>query len=141
LKFVHPEQSFAELEKLVKDAEAVLQALGLIYQVMKLSTGEMSFASAKTYDLEAWAPGLNRYLEVSSCGNFTDFQARRGNIRFRDQDGKLKFVHTLNGSGVALPRTMICLLETYQRRDGCVEIPRVLRPYLNGREVLEPQER
>lgn len=138
LKFVHPEQSFEELEKLVQDAEAVLQALGLTYRVMKLSTGEMTFASAKTYDLEAWAPGLERYLEVSSCSTFTDFQARRGNIRFRDRDDKIKFVHTLNGSGVALPRTLVCLLETYQRKDGSVEIPEVLRPYLNGLAVLQP---
>ncbi len=141
VKFVHPEQSFEELEKLTRNAEAVLQALGLEYRVMTLSTGEMSFASAKTYDLEAWAPGLNRYLEVSSCSNFTDFQARRGNIRFRDRDGKIKLVHTLNGSGLALPRTLICLLETYQRKDGSVEVPEVLRSYMNGLEVLTPTER
>ncbi|MBI4713051.1 MAG: serine--tRNA ligase [Planctomycetes bacterium] len=132
VKFVQPKTSFDELEKLLSDAESVLQALGLEYRVVKLSTGDMSFASAKTYDIEAWAPGLGRYLEVSSCSNFTDFQARRGNIKFRDKNGKLKFVHTLNGSGLALPRTLICLLETYQQPDGAVEIPKVLQPYMDG---------
>jgi seryl-tRNA synthetase len=132
LKFVHPDTSFDELEKLVTNAEAVLKALELEYRVIKLSTGEMSFASAKTYDVEAWAPGINKYLEVSSCSNFTDFQARRGNIRFRDKDGKVKFVHTLNGSGIALPRTLIAILENYQQKDGSVIIPDVLRPYMGG---------
>ncbi|MEK7448195.1 MAG: serine--tRNA ligase [Planctomycetota bacterium] len=139
VKFVHPDTSFDELEKLVTNAESILQALGLHYRVIKLSTGEMSFASAKTYDLEAWAPGLGRYLEVSSCGNFTDFQARRANIKFRDpaQAGQVKFVHTLNGSGLALPRTLICLLETYQQSDGSIVIPEILRPYLNGQELIK----
>lgn len=129
LKFVHPTTSFDELEKLTADAESVLQALELEYRVIKLATGDMSFASAKTYDIEVWAPGMEQYLEVSSCSNFTDFQARRGNIRFKDKDGKTKFVHTLNGSGLALPRTMIVLLETYQQKDGTITIPSVLKPY------------
>jgi len=136
VKFTHPDTSFDELEKLVNNAEEVLQALGLEYRVMKLCTGEMSFSSAKTYDIEAWAPGLDRYLEVSSCGNFTDFQARRGNIRFKARDGKNRFAHTLNGSGVALPRTLICLLETYQQKDGSIVIPEALRPYMDGAEKI-----
>ncbi|MBI4835440.1 MAG: serine--tRNA ligase [Planctomycetes bacterium] len=136
LKFVHPDTSFDELEKLVTNAEAVLKTLELEYRVIKLSTGEMSFASAKTYDLEAWAPGINKYLEVSSCSNFTDFQARRGNIRFRDKDNKVKFVHTLNGSGIALPRTLIAIMENYQQKDGSVIIPDVLRPYMNGAKEI-----
>jgi seryl-tRNA synthetase len=105
--------------------------------VVLLSTGDMSFASAKTYDIEAWAPGLGRWLEVSSCSNFGEYQARRANIRFRDGDGKVKFVHTLNGSGLALPRTFIALLEQKQRADGGVQVPEVLRPYLGGLEVLK----
>ena len=137
VKFTEPATSFDELEKLTGQVEAILQALGLSYRVIKLATGELSFAGAKTYDLEAWAPGLGRYLEVSSCSNFTDFQARRGNIKFRDQDKKLKFVHTLNGSGLALPRTLICLMETYQQADGSIIIPEVLRPYLGGREMIK----
>ncbi|MFH1230645.1 MAG: serine--tRNA ligase [Planctomycetota bacterium] len=136
VKFVHPDTSFDELEKLLQCAESVLKALELEYRVVKLCTTEMSFASAKTYDIEAWAPGLGRYLEVSSCGNFTDFQARRGNIRFKGKDGKTKFVHTLNGSGVALPRTLICLLETHQQKDGSILIPKVLQPYMDGLERI-----
>ncbi|HLD36302.1 MAG TPA: serine--tRNA ligase [Planctomycetota bacterium] len=136
VKFVHPDTSFDELEKLVRCAEAVLQALELEYRVVKLCTTEMSFSSATTYDLEAYAPGVGRYLEVSSCGNFTDFQARRGNIRFRGKDGKSRLVHTLNGSGVALPRTLITLLETHQQPDGSVIIPKALRPYMDGVERI-----
>jgi seryl-tRNA synthetase len=138
VKFVHPDTSYDELEKLVLNAEAVLQALGLPYRVVTLSTGDLSFASAKTYDLEAWAPGLDRWLEVSSCSNFEAFQARRANIRFRDTDGKMKHVHTLNGSGLALPRVVIALLETYQEADGSVAIPTALRPYMDGMERLAP---
>lgn len=137
LKFVHPDTSFKELDRLVNDAEVVIQALGLEYRVMKLASGEMSFASNKTYDIEVWAPGLKQWLEVSSCSNFIDFQTRRAQIKFRDSDNKVKFVHTLNGSGVALPRTLICLLETYQQKDGSVIIPPVLRPYLNGKSRME----
>ena len=136
VKFVKPETSYEELEKLVKDAEEVLQLLGLEYRVLLLCTGDMSFASSKTYDLEAWAPGAEKWLEVSSCSNFEDFQARRINVRFRDEPGKVRYVHTLNGSGVALPRTLIAILENYQQEDGSVIIPEVLRPYMGGLEVV-----
>jgi seryl-tRNA synthetase len=137
VKLVHPERSFDELESLTANAEEVLQKLGLAYRVVLLSTGDMSFASAKTYDIEAWAPGVDKWLEVSSCSNFTDFQARRLNTRFRDADGKVRFVHTLNGSGLALPRTVIAILENFQQPDGSVLIPEPLRPYLHGLEALK----
>jgi seryl-tRNA synthetase len=137
VKFVHPDRSWDELESLTKNAEDVLQRLGLAYRVVLLSTGDMSFASAKTYDIEAWAPGLDKWLEVSSCSNFTDFQARRLESRFRDQDGKVKYVHTLNGSGIALPRTVIAILENFQQPDGSVVIPEALRPYTGGLAVLK----
>jgi len=137
VKFVRPETSYDELESLLNVSEKVLQLLGLQYQVQKLCTGDLSFAAAKCYDIEVWSPGVNKYLEVSSCSNFEDFQARRCNIRFRDDDGKLRHVHTLNGSGVALPRTMIAIIENYQRKDGSIEIPEVLRPYMNGMESVE----
>lgn len=136
VKFVRPETSYEELEKLVRDAEEVLQLLGLEYRALKLCTGDMSFASSMTYDLEAWAPGVEKWLEVSSCSNFEDFQARRINIRFRDEQGKVRYVHTLNGSGVALPRTLIAILENYQQEDGSVIIPEVLRPYMGGVELI-----
>jgi seryl-tRNA synthetase len=138
VKIVHPDTSYDELEKLLLDAEKVLQALELEYRVMKLCTGDLSFASAKTYDIEAWAPGIGRWLEVSSCSNFCDFQSRRINTRFRDRDGKVKYVHTLNGSGIALPRTLIAILENYQQSDGSVKIPKVLIPYMDGIEVIKP---
>ncbi len=137
VKFTHPDKSWAELETLTANAEEVLQALGLAYRVVLLSTGDMSFSSAKTYDHEAWAPGVDKWLEVSSCSNFTDFQARRLNTRFRDADGKVKHVHTLNGSGLALPRTVISILENNQQPDGSVVIPEVLRPWMGGVEVLK----
>ena len=136
VKLVKPETSYDELESLLGNAERILQLLGLEYRVAKLSTGDMSFAAAKCYDIEVWAPGLNKFLEVSSCSNFEDFQARRTNIRFRDEDGKLRFVHTLNGSGLALPRTVIALLETYQQKDGSVVIPDVLQHYMGGIKVI-----
>jgi len=137
VKFVKPETSSDELESLLEDAEEVLQLLGLPYRVMALSTGDLSFAAAKCYDIEVWAIGLGRYLEVSSCSNFRDFQARRANIRFRPKDGgKPEFVHTLNGSGVALPRTVIAIMENYQRPDGTVEVPEALRDYMDGMEVI-----
>jgi len=139
VKFVRPETSSDELESLLKNAEKVLQLLGLPYRVLKLCVGDLSFASSKCYDIEAWAPGVGRWLEVSSCSNFTDFQARRINIRFRDEQGKVQFVHTLNGSGVALPRTVIALLENYQQADGSVVIPDVPRPYTGGVDVITPQ--
>lgn len=138
VKFVRPKDSFDELEKLVACAEAVLQALGLTYRVVMLASGDLSFAAAKCYDLEAYAPGLDAWLEVSSCSNFCDFQARRANIRYRSRETKkVDFVHTLNGSGVALARTVIAILETYQRKDGSIVIPEVLRPYMGGRESIE----
>ena len=136
VKFVRPETSYDELESLLSVSEKVLQLLGLKYQVVKLCTGDLSFAAAKCYDIEVWSPGVDKFLEVSSCSNFEDFQARRSNIRFRDDEGNLQFVHTLNGSGVALPRTMIALIETYQREDGTVEIPDVLKPYMNGLDII-----
>ncbi len=135
VKFTHPETSWEEHEKLTRNAETLLERLGLEYRRVLLCTGDMSFASAKTWDLEAWAPGVDRWLEVSSCSNFTDFQARRLDCRFRDKDGKVKFVHTLNGSGLALPRIVICILENYQREDGSVEIPEVLRPFMGAAEI------
>ena len=138
VKFVKPQDSFDELEKLVSNAEAVLRALGLTYRVSMLATGDISFAATKCYDLEAYASGLDTWLEVSSCSNFTDFQARRANIRYRNKETKkVEFVHTLNGSGVALARTVIAILENYQQKDGSVMIPEVLRPYIGGRETIE----
>ncbi len=137
VKFVQPETSYDHLESLLEDAEDILQALGLPYQILVLATGDLSFAAAKCYDIEVWAPGIRKYLEVSSCSNFEDFQARRGNIRFRPGRGqKPQFVHTLNGSGVALPRTVIAILENYQNADGSVTVPEVLRPYMRGLEVI-----
>jgi seryl-tRNA synthetase len=126
VRFVEPETSYDVLEEMLKDAEDILQALGLHYRVVELCTGDLSFASAKTYDLELWAPGSQKYLEVSSVSNFVDFQARRANIRYRDAAGKVQFVHTLNGSGVATPRLMIALLEAYQQPDGSIRLPRAL---------------
>ncbi len=134
--FVAEDQSAASLEKLVHDAEGILQQLGLTYRVVLLATGDMSFSSAKTYDLELWAPGVERWLEVSSCSNCTDFQARRANIRYKMKGGKPKFVHTLNGSGVAIPRLMVAILENYQEADGHIKIPPVLVPYMGGVTVL-----
>ena len=136
VKFVKPETSFDELEKLLGDAETVLQKLGLPYRVVMLSTGDMSFAASKCYDIEAWAPGIEKNLEVSSCSNFTDFQARRANIKYRTKDKKLEHIHTLNGSGVAMARTVVCILENYQQEDGSVIIPEVLRPYMGAREKI-----
>jgi seryl-tRNA synthetase len=132
VKFVSPESSLEELESLVGDAEAVLQALGLHYRVRLMCSGDMGFAQWKKYDIDAWAPGMARYLEVSSCSVFGDFQARRAGIRFRAGGGRPEFVHTLNGSALALPRTFDCVLETYQTERGTITIPEVLRPYLGG---------
>jgi seryl-tRNA synthetase len=138
VKFARPEDSYAEHEKLLKDAERILQLLGLPYRVMLLCSGDMGFSAAKCYDIEAWAPGLGRWLEVSSCSNFEDFQARRANIRFkRKATGKSEHVHTLNGSGLALPRVFIAILENYQNADGSVLVPEPLRPYLGGKAVLK----
>lgn len=137
VKLTTPETSMAELESLVADAESVLQGLGLHYQVLVMCTADMGFAQYKKYDLNAWAPGLGRYLEVSSCSVFNDFQARRASIRFRPAPGKPpQFVHTLNGSGLAIVRTWSALVETYQQADGSVLVPEVLRPYMGGQERI-----
>ena len=136
VKFTTPEQSWDELESLTRDAEHILQKLGLAYRVITLSTGDMGFSAAKTYDIEVWLPGQNTYREISSCSNFTDFQARRANIRFR-RDKKPEFVHTLNGSGLAAGRTAVAVLENYQQADGSVIVPEALRPYMNGMERIE----
>jgi len=139
VKFVEPDSSYEELEKLLADAEDVLKSLELPYRVNLLSTGDLSFAAAKCYDLEVFAPGMNAWLEVSSCSNFESFQARRMNIRYRPAPGvKPEFVHTLNGSGLALPRTMIALLENYQQEDGSVLIPPDLRPFLRNLDRINP---
>ena len=133
VKFTEPESSYEELETLVNDAEEVLRRLNLPYRVVELCTGDLGFAAAKTYDLEVWLPGQAAYREVSSCSNCEDFQARRAQIRYRkDKKGKPIFVHTLNGSGLAVGRTLVALLENYQQKDGSVVIPEVLRPYMNG---------
>ncbi|MFO7272305.1 serine--tRNA ligase [Sphaerobacter thermophilus] len=140
VKFVAPETSDDELNSLVANAEEVLQRLNIPYRVVQMCTGDLSFTAAKKFDLEAWAPGSQDWLEVSSCSNFRDFQARRANIRYRPADGaRPQFVHTLNGSGLALPRTLIAIMENYQREDGTIEIPEVLRPYMGGQEVIGRQ--
>ncbi len=139
VKFVRPETSYDEHEKLLKDAEDILAALELPYRVLLLAAGDLSFAAAKCYDLETWAPGENRWLEVSSCSNFEDFQARRAGIRFRPEKGaKVEFVHTLNASGLALPRTFATILEYHQTEQGTVRIPDALVPYLDGVRELAP---
>jgi seryl-tRNA synthetase len=130
VKFTAAEESWNELEKLVADAEEILQLLNLHYRVMALSTGDMSFSSAKTYDIEVWLPGQETYREISSCSNFTDFQARRASIRYRDAEKKTRFAHTLNGSGLPLGRTLVAVLENYQQEDGSVVVPEALRPYM-----------
>lgn len=138
VKFSKPEDSYAEHEKMLKDATKILELLQIPYRVMQLCSGDMGFAAAKCYDIEAWAPGLNRWLEVSSVSNFEDFQARRANIRFkRKTTGKSEFVHTLNGSGLALPRVVVAILENFQNADGSVLIPEVLRPYMGGMSVIK----
>ena len=136
VKFTRPETSFDELEKLRGDAEDVLRCLGLHYRVVQLAAGDTSFAAAKCYDLEVWAPGMEKYLEVSSCSCFTDFQARRANIRYRSEKGEVNFVHTLNASGVACPRAWIAIVEQNQQPDGSVRIPEPLRPYLGGADRI-----
>jgi seryl-tRNA synthetase len=138
VKFVEPETSYAELETLVDNAEDVLRGLGLHYRILELCSGDISFAAAKCYDIELWAPGQQGWLEVSSCSNFEDFQARRLNCRYRDATGKTRLVHTLNGSGVALPRLVIAILEQFQQADGSVLLPEALRPYMRGLERLTP---
>lgn len=137
VKFVEPETSDDELVKLVADAEDILQLLKIPYRVVEICAGDLSFVAARKIDLELWAPGSEEWLEVSSCSNFRDFQARRSNIRYRPAEGaRPQFPHTLNGSGLALPRTLIAIMENYQREDGSIEIPAVLRPYMGGRESI-----
>lgn len=139
VKFATPEQSYDELEKMTANAENILQKLGLPYRVLALCTGDMGFSAAKTYDLEVWIPAQNAYREISSCSNTEDFQARRAQIRYRDAaDGKVKLLHTLNGSGLAVGRTVAAILENYQNEDGSVTIPEVLRPYMGGVDVIKP---
>jgi seryl-tRNA synthetase len=137
VKFTRPEDSLAELLALVEDAEDVCRGLGIPHRIVEMCAGDLSFVAAKKFDVELWAPGCQEWLEVSSCGLFTDFQARRANIRFRREPGaKPEYVHTLNGSGLALPRVMIAVIETYQNADGSITVPDVLRPYMGGIEVI-----
>jgi seryl-tRNA synthetase len=138
VRIVQPERSYEELEIITGHAEAILQALELPYRVCNLASGDLSFAAAKCYDLEAWAPGVGKWLEVSSCSNFEDFQARRMNLRYRPAAGKKPVhPHTLNGSGLALPRSIIAIMENFQTADGKMVVPEVLRPYLGGVEIIE----
>ena len=137
VKFTRPEDSYAELESLTADAEEVLKKLGLHYRVVTLATGDLGFSASKTYDLEVWLPGQQTYREISSCSNFEDFQARRAQIRFRPEGGKgTRLVHTLNGSGLAVGRCMVAVLENYQQKDGTVAIPEALRPYMGGMDII-----
>jgi seryl-tRNA synthetase len=137
VKICKPEDSYSELEKLTQDAEVILKRLELPYRVVVLSTGDIGFSAAKTYDLEVWLPSQGKYREISSCSNCTDFQARRANIRYRTEDsGKVYFAHTLNGSGVAVGRTMVAILENFQERDGSITIPDALRPYMDGLQKI-----
>lgn len=141
VKFVHPDESFKELESLLLDAEDILKMLEIPYRVIVLCSGDTGFSSSKTYDIEVWLPGQNRFCEISSCSNFKDFQAKRANIKYRPADGKKsRFVHTLNGSGLAVGRTMVAILENYQQEDGSIKIPEVLIPYMGGVEVIEAGE-
>lgn len=140
VKFVEPQTSYDELQKLLGDAEAVLQKLEIPYRVVQLSTGDLGFSSAMTYDIEVWMPSYGRYVEISSCSNFEDFQARRANIRYRNEDGKLNFVHTLNGSGLAVGRTFAALVENYQNKDGSITIPKALQKYF-GKDRIVKKER
>ena len=137
VKFTKPEESYAELEKLTNDAEYVLQQLGLPYRVVELCTGDIGFSSAKTYDIEVWMPSYGRYVEISSCSDFEDYQARRANIRYRETPkDKPRFVHTLNGSGVAVGRTVAAIMENYQNADGSITVPEVLRKYM-GTDIIK----
>jgi seryl-tRNA synthetase len=139
VKFADPASSYDELESLTRDAEDILQRLELHYRVVVLSTGDMGFSSAKTFDIEVWLPSQRRFREISSCSNFEAFQARRANIRFRGSDGKRQYVHTLNGSGLAIGRTWLAILENYQQSDGSILVPKALQPYMNGLQVIRKQ--
>jgi seryl-tRNA synthetase len=137
VKLTRPEDSYSELESLTANAEEILRRLGLHYRVVSLCTGDLGFSAAKTYDLEVWLPGQNAFREISSCSNFEDFQARRANIRFRrDPKSKVEFVHTLNGSGLAVGRTWVAIVENYQQADGSILVPPALRPYMDGLERI-----
>jgi seryl-tRNA synthetase len=141
VKFALPEQSYDELESMTRHAEEVLKRLGLPHRTVLLCTGDMGFASAKTYDIEVWLPSQNAYREISSCSNTEAFQARRADIRVRRAEArKSEYVHTLNGSGVAVGRALLAILENYQQRDGSVVVPEVLRPYMGGLAVIEPRD-
>ena len=138
VKFAKPEESYEELEKLTRDAESVLQGLGLPYRVVQICIGDLGFTAAKKYDIEVWMPSYGRYVEISSCSNFEDFQARRANIKYKDGQGsKAQYVHTLNGSGVAVGRTVAAILENYQNEDGSITVPEVLVPYMGGKTVIK----
>jgi seryl-tRNA synthetase len=137
VKFVHPDQSDAELISLLDNAENVSRRLGVPHRIVEMCTGDLSFVAARKFDVEVWAPGCGEWLEVSSCSNFTDFQARRANIRFRTGKDKPQLVHTLNGSGLALPRVLIAIIENYQRADGSIEVPGPLRPYMHDQALIQ----
>jgi seryl-tRNA synthetase len=137
VQIAHPSQSYEHLEQLTGHAEEVLKRLGLPYRVIVLSTGDMGFSAAKTYDIEVWLPGQSAYREISSCSNFESFQARRMQARFRNEKGKPELVHTLNGSGLAVGRTLVAVLENYQRADGTIDVPVALRKYMGGLELIE----
>lgn len=140
-KYTTPETSYDELEKLVQDAEEVLKRLGIPYRVVNVCAGDLGFSASKKYDIEAWFPGMGKFIEVSSCSNCTDFQARRGNIRFREHpEASPRFVHTLNGSGLAIGRTLAALIENYQEEDGRIRVPEALRPYINGVAHIPPKD-
>ena len=140
VKFVEPATSYDELEKLTDDAEEVLRRLGLPYRVVQLCTGDLGFSSAMTHDIEVWMPSYGRYVEISSCSNFEDYQARRANIRYRDSKGKTQFVHTLNGSGLAVGRTWAAIVENYQNADGSITIPDVLVPFFGADRIEAPKK-
>ena len=138
VKFVNPEDSYDELESLTANAEEILKRLNLPYRVVMLCSGDLGFSSAKTYDIEVWMPSYNRYVEISSCSNFEDFQARRANLRYRKEDtGKVEFLHTLNGSGLAVGRTFAAILENFQQEDGSIIIPEALRPYMGNVDIIK----
>jgi len=141
VKFTRPDESYDQLEKLTADAEDILRRLGLPFRTVVLSTGDMGFSSAKTYDIEVWLPGQNGYKEISSCSNFEAFQARRAAIRFKGPKGKSEFVHTLNGSGLAVGRTWVAIVENYQQKDGSVVVPEALRPYLGAERIVKQELR
>lgn len=137
VKYALPENSFDELEKMRENAEHILELLELPYQTVTLSTGDMGFSASKTYDLEVWFPAQNTYREISSCSNCLDFQARRANIRYRDESGKVDYIHTLNGSGLAVGRAVAAIIENYQQEDGSIKVPTVLRPYMDNLEYIK----